>query len=120
MAQQPEHPVTKCNVESFSRGLYIWWEREAKPGLADIYFASLVVGAFALAVLIIVHAFFPLGVLLSELLPAGEHAHTSYLAYEHSPEVAFGLASMGVAPFMALAMLAIWVIHVCSIGNQKT
>lgn len=119
MPQQPEHPVTECNVESFSRGLSIWWEREAKPGLAEIYFVSLVGGAFALAVLMFVHLFFPLGVLLSALLPAGDHTPTSYLAYEHSPEVAIAFTSMGVAPFVALAMLAIWVRHVCSVGKSK-
>lgn len=116
---QSDHPVTECNVESFSKGLNIWWEHEAQPGLAQIYFASLVGAAFTLALLIFVHVFFPLGVLLSAQLPAGEQAPTSYLACDHSPEIAIAFASIGIAPFVALTMLAIWIRHVCTSGKSN-
>ncbi len=119
MSRQLENESTDCNMASFSRGLNIWWVREGQPYLKDVYSALVFGGAFTIALSIIVHVFFPLGVLLSTLLPVDTPAPASYLAFKHSSDVVVAFTSLGGAPFVALAMFAIWVRHVCSMGKSN-
>lgn len=119
MQKLQEHQGTGCNVENFTSGIKVWWASEMQPYLRLTYSAAATGGTFAIILLVFIHVFFPIGVLLSALLPDGAPAPASYLAFEHVPEVVLAFTSLGFAPFMALAAFAIWVRHVCSLGKSN-
>ncbi|HGY3910821.1 TPA: hypothetical protein ACNVX4_006396 [Pseudomonas aeruginosa] len=119
MQKQQEHQGSGCNVENFSSGFKVWWASEMQSYLSLTYSAVATGGTFAIILLVFVHVFFPIGVLLSALLPADAPAPASYLAFEHVPEVVLAFTSLGFAPFMALAAFAVWLRHVCSLGKSN-
>ncbi|HCF3018606.1 TPA: hypothetical protein NIB55_005876 [Pseudomonas aeruginosa] len=119
MPQQSEDHVSECNIESFSRGFRIWWWLEGQPYLKEVYSALVFGASLAVALSIFVHVFFPIGALLSTVLPVHTPMPSSLLAFKHSSDVVVGFTSLGVAPFVALAMFAIWVRHVCLMGKPN-
>ncbi|WP_434141420.1 hypothetical protein JQR84_23810 (plasmid) [Pseudomonas luteola] len=117
MPSKTEHLASICNVKTLNRGLKVWWVHEMPLVLKGCYSNVVISGAVIITFTIVVHVFFALGVLMSALLPADIQTHSSLLAFEHSPEVVVPLASLGFAPFMAMATLASWARHVCSMGK---
>lgn len=118
MPSKTEHHASICNVKTLNRGLKVWWVREVRPFAKGWFSEAVVIGAAVVALAIIVHVFFPLGLLLSAALPGDTQTYGSYLAFDYTPEVIVPLTSLGAAPFMAMAMLASWARHVCSLGKS--
>lgn len=119
MSHQCEEPSTECTLQSFSSGIKVWWENEMRPCIKYLRDVALAIGSITSLLLIIAHAFFPLGVLISGFLPSGTPAPASYLAFEHTPEVVFAFTCLGLTPITLLIGFAVWIWHVCNLGRTE-
>lgn len=107
----------KCTPGSFTRGLKIWYRSVMLPNLGIAAGDVAVICAVALTAAIIVHIFFPLGLILLRLFSPESTANMSLLAFDNSVEQLLPIASIGALPIGALVVLVSWVRNLCTMGT---
>lgn len=110
---------TACSAKTFVNGIRPWWSSEFVPYMKGFLWVQFLIYSAIAILFVIVQALFLVGATIGNSIPFFSSGIESLFVIRNSVDVVYPYAAIGVAPFLAVAIIYMWARKVCSLGGQQ-